>query len=193
MNRVCVFCGSYIGNQPAYAEAARLLGLGLARRNWTLVYGGAKAGLMGIVADATITAGGSAIGVIPYALGDKELAHQGLTELRFVNTMHERKAMMEELSDAFIVLPGGFGTMDEFFEIVTWAQLGIHQKAIGLLSIQDYYRPLMQFIDHVVAEGFVKPHQREIILSSGDPEALLTMMETYTPPLLNKWVKRAER
>ena len=193
MKRVCVFCGSYIGNHPVYAEAARALGEGMARRNWTLVYGGAKAGLMGIVADAVISNGGSAIGVIPYALGDKELAHQGLTELRFVDTMHERKAMMENLSDAFIVLPGGFGTMDEFFEIVTWAQLGIHQKAIGLLSIQDYYRPLVQFIDHVVAEGFIKPHQREIIQSSPDPEALLTLLETYTPPLLNKWVKPVER
>jgi uncharacterized protein (TIGR00730 family) len=193
MKRVCVFCGSYAGKQLAYADAAKQLGEGLARRNWTLVYGGAKAGLMGIVADAVLANGGSAIGVIPYALGDKELAHQGLTELRFVNTMHERKAMMEELSDAFIVLPGGFGTMDEFFEIVTWAQLGIHQKAIGLLSIQDYYRPLVQFIDHVVEEGFVKPHQREIIQSSADPETLLTLLETYTPPLLNKWVKPAER
>ena len=164
MKRVCVFCGSSQGLRPAYKEAAQAMGEALALRKVGLVYGGGNVGLMGIVADAALAAGGEVIGVIPKALVAKEIAHTSLTDLRVVGSMHERKALMAELSDAFVMLPGGFGTFEEFCEVLTWAQLGLHQKACGLLNIEVYYNHLIALFDHAVAEQFVRPQHRSLVL-----------------------------
>jgi hypothetical protein len=192
MKQICVFCGSSIGNRPEYAAAATAVGVGIARRGHELVYGGGNTGLMGTVANAALGAGGKVIGVIPSVMVDKELAHQGLTQLHVVNTMHERKAMMAVFADAFVILPGGFGTMDELYEILTWAQLGFHRKPIAILNVCGYYDPMLTFIDHLVDEGFVKQDHREVIVVGDDPDALLTRIESYQPPLVDKWLKQED-
>ena len=188
--RVCVFCGSSPGARPAYLEAAREVGTLLARRGIELVYGGGRVGLMGATADAALSAGGSVIGIIPLSLAQKEVAHQGLTELRIVRSMHERKAQMSDLSDCFLGLPGGFGTLEEFFEVLTWAQIGIHGKPCGLLNVSGYYDPLLAFADQAVAERFVRPDHRALILTDTDPAALLDRMALYQSPVVDKWMDR---
>jgi hypothetical protein len=190
MKRVCVFCGSSQGLRPAYKEAAQAMGEALALRKVGLVYGGGNVGLMGIVADAALAAGGEVIGVIPKALVAKEIAHASLTDLRVVGSMHERKALMAELSDAFVMLPGGFGTFEEFCEVLTWAQLGLHQKACGLLNIEGYYNHLIALFDHAVAEQFVRPQHRSLVLEEQEPLRLLDLLARYQPLLIDKWIDR---
>jgi uncharacterized protein (TIGR00730 family) len=192
MRRVCVFCGSSNGAHPGYLEAARVLGATLAGRGIGLVYGGARVGLMGAIADAVLEHGGEGVGVIPEALVAREVAHTGLTQLHVVKSMHERKARMSELSDAFIALPGGFGTLEEFAEILTWAQLGLHHKPFGLLNVQGYYTPLLTFFDHAVHEGFVPPVHRALVLAEEDPGRLLDLLTRYDPPRTEKWIDRDE-
>ncbi len=187
MKHICVFCGSSLGVRPEYVQAAKELGQVLASRQITLVYGGARIGTMGQIADAALAAGGQVIGVIPESLAH-HVAHPGLTELRVVGTMHERKALMAEMADAFITLPGGLGTFEEFFEIVTWAQLNMHHKPSGLLDVCGYYQPLMTFLDHAVTQRFLKPEHRAMILLDDNPERLLDQFETYRPPTVKKWV-----
>jgi uncharacterized protein (TIGR00730 family) len=174
--RVCVFCGSKTGWRPIYAERTRQLGQMLAARRLAVVYGGGHIGLMGVLADAVLQAGGEVIGVIPQSLVDRELAHQGLSELRVVTTMHERKALMADLADAFIALPGGYGTADEFFEILTWAQLGLHAKPIALFNVAGFFDPLRSWLDHALQEGFLKPGDRRLLLEADEPAALLDLL-----------------
>jgi len=190
ITRVCVFCGSSPGAVPGFAELAERLGTVLAERRLGLVYGGASVGLMGHLADAALAGGGEVIGVIPRALVDMEVAHGGLSDLRVVGTMHERKAVMADLADAFIALPGGIGTLDELFEILTWAQLGLHTKPVGLLDRDDYFAPLLTFLDRAVAARFVQPAHRAMLLVDDDPARLLVACEAYTPPPPFKWVDR---
>jgi uncharacterized protein (TIGR00730 family) len=192
MRRVCVFCGSSVGNQAAYAEAAIAMGALIARRGLGLVYGGGNVGLMGIVATAALEHGGEVIGVIPQALADREIAHTGLSDLRIVDSMHTRKAMMADLSDAFIAMPGGVGTFEEFFEVVTWTQLGLHRKPCGLLNVNAFYTPLAAFIDKAVSEGFIKPIHRTAIVVDDDPERLLDTLGTIELPAVPKWIEREE-
>ncbi|HVP27660.1 MAG TPA: TIGR00730 family Rossman fold protein [Myxococcota bacterium] len=192
MKRICVFCGSSPGRDPRYAAAARELGHALALRGLGLVYGGASVGLMGIVADAALAAGGEAIGVLPAALARKEIAHPGLSELRLVDSMHERKAQMVELSDGFVALPGGVGTLEEFFEVLTWAQLGLHAKPCGLLDVAGYWRDLERFLDHAVRERFVKEKHRRLVLVDDDPRRLLDAFAGYAPELEEKWIDREQ-
>jgi hypothetical protein len=193
MKRICVFCGSNPGASPVYAEAARALGETLAGRGLGLVYGGGNVGLMGIVADAAQAVGGEVIGVIPQALVDREVAHHGLADLRVVGSMHERKALMSELADGFIALPGGIGTLEEWFETWTWAQLGLHAKPFGLLDVAGYYGHLIRFLDHVVAERFLHPDHRAMVLVETDPGTLVDRMRSYAPPAaVVKWIDRAE-
>jgi uncharacterized protein (TIGR00730 family) len=173
LHRLCVFCGSQLGVRPVYADAARELGRAMASRNVELVYGGGHIGLMGVVADAILDAGGRAIGVIPQALVERELAHEGLTELHVTAGMHERKALMAGLSDAFVALPGGFGTADEWFEILTWAQLKLHAKPVGLLDVDGFFDPLLAWIDRTVTEGFVKSSHRDALIVERDVDRLL--------------------
>jgi uncharacterized protein (TIGR00730 family) len=173
MKRLCVFCGSAVGTNPVYRSQACALGELLARQGWGLVFGGGHIGLMGVLADAVLGAGGEVIGVIPQALVDRELAHTSLTELRIVGSMHERKALMADLSDAFLALPGGYGTADELFEILTWAQLGIHHKPIGLLNTMGFFDSLLGWIDRAVAEGFIRRAQRTLVLVESDLARLL--------------------
>lgn len=173
MRRICVFCGSSGGTDPRHVEAARALGAELASRGLGLVYGGASVGLMGALADAVLDKGGHVTGVLPSALAARELAHPSLQDLRVVSTMHERKAMMADLADAFIALPGGMGTLDETFEILTWAQLGMHTKPVGLLDVAGYYGPLLTFLDHALAHGFVRAEHRALLDVAGDPAVLL--------------------
>ncbi len=173
---ICVYCGSRTGLHPAHRKAAMELGEQIAQRGLRLVYGGGNLGLMGVVADAVLSAGGEVIGVIPEILVQKEAAHRALTQLFIVSSMHERKAQMAELSDAFIALSGGLGTLDELFEILTWAQLGLHQKPCGLLNINGYYNHLIAFLDHAVAEGFIKASHREVLLVSDSPSVLLEQL-----------------
>ncbi len=171
--RICVFCGSRAGSNPAYLEASVSVGRLLAQRGIGVVYGGGRVGCMGAVADAALAAGGEVIGIIPHALVAREVAHPGLTELRVVDSMHERKALMAELSDGFLTLPGGFGTLEEFFEVVTWRQLGIYDKPIGLLDVAGYFTSLIAFCDETVAADFVKPHDRAAVLTGADPNELI--------------------
>ena len=185
--RICVFCGSSSGNGPAYVEAARTFGRVLAENDIGLVYGGARVGLMGAIADAALEHDGEVVGVIPRALVDREIAHTGLSELRVVQTMHERKALMAELSDGFVALPGGTGTLDEFFEVWTWAQLGIHSKPCGLLNVGGYYDGLSGFLDHLVAEGFLRDSYRAMLAIEADPPRLLGRLLAYSPPPESKW------
>lgn len=188
--RICVFSGSNNGRRPVYAERARELGRLLAERGIGLVFGGSGIGLMGEVANAALAAGGEVIGVIPEPLVRKEIAHQSLTELRVVGSMHERKAMMAELSDGFIALPGGLGTFEELFEIVTWAQLGLHGKPMGLLNSDGYYDPLLRLIEHATVEGFIAPGHSALMISAMEPELLLEMVLHYQPPVLgSKWIR----
>ncbi len=179
--RVCVFCGSSDGARPEYLQAARAVGAGLAGRGVGIVYGGAHVGMMGALADAALAAGGEVVGVIPRTLWDREVAHTGITSLRVVTTMHERKALMAELSDAFLALPGGIGTLEELFEVWTWAQLGIHAKPVALLDVAGYYAPLVAFLDSSVAEGFVRPAQRAALLVDDSPARLLDRLAPHSP------------
>jgi uncharacterized protein (TIGR00730 family) len=192
IRRVCVFCGSNAGEDPVYIEAARTLGGVLAREGVGLVYGGGSVGLMGELADSVLHAGGEVTGVIPHALWAREVGHRGLTDLHIVETMHERKAMMADLSDAFIALPGGLGTLEEIFEIWTWAQLGLHQKPVGFLDVNGFYAPLMKFLDRAARESFLKPQHRAIALIDTNPATLLQRFESWTPPRVEKWITREE-
>jgi uncharacterized protein (TIGR00730 family) len=192
MKRICVFCGSSSGIRPLYAETARVLGSTMVKRNLGLVYGGGNVGLMGAIADAVTAGGGQVVGVIPEALVERELAHRGVAELLVVRSMHERKAKMAELSDAFIAMPGGFGTFEEFCEIITWAQLGLHRKPCGILNVEGYYDPLLSLFDQAVSEGFVHPENRQIIIQETDPERLLDKFATFTPPETERWIDRDE-
>jgi hypothetical protein len=182
MRHVCVYCGSNRGARPEYAAAAHRLGRLLGERGIGLVYGGGNVGLMGVLADAALAAGAAVTGVIPQTLVDREVAHQGLTEQRIVGSMHERKALMAELADAFIALPGGLGTLDELFEIWTWSQLGFHAKPCGLLDVAGYFQPLVAFLDRAVAEGFVRRPHRETLCLESDPERLLAMLDARVAP-----------
>jgi uncharacterized protein (TIGR00730 family) len=180
--RICVFCGASPGREPEYLAAARAVGEGLAQRGIGLVYGGGRVGLMGAVADAALGADGEVIGVIPTGLVDRELAHPGLTELRVVDTLHERKAVMAELADAFIALPGGLGTLEELAEVVSWAQLELHAKPIGLLEVGDYWTLLQAWLDMAVAEGFVAPAHRRLVIRGDSLDALLEAFAAWRPP-----------
>ena len=187
IHSVCVFCGSSIGRRPEYRRAAEELGALLAKRNIRLIYGGGNVGLMGAVADACLAAGGAVTGVIPQALGDKELAHWGLTELHVVKSMHERKALMAELAGAFIALPGGFGTFEEFFEVLTWTQLGLQRKACGLVNVLGYYDSLLALADRAAEDGFLQPVHREMLVAGDSAAAVLEMVLHLEPPALPKW------
>ena len=192
MKNICVFCGSNMGTRDVYRDAARALGNEMARRGLKLVYGGSNIGLMGVVADAVLEAGGQVIGVMPEHLAAKEISHANLTELRVVGTMHERKALMAELADGFIALPGGFGTFDEFCEIVTWAQLGLHQKPCAMLNVAGYYDAMIAMFDHAVHEGFVRNTHRQMLILSADISKLLDRMQNYQAPQIPKWITRAD-
>jgi len=191
MKRVCVFAGSSAGSQPEYRGTAEELGRVLAMRQMGLVYGGARVGLMGVVADAVLASRGQVTGVIPEALIAKEVAHNGLSDLRIVGSMHERKAVMADLADAFIALPGGWGTVEEFFEILTWGQLGLHQKPCGLLNARGYFDGLLSFVGHSIEEGFVRREYRSMISVTDSPDELLDLLAAYKPPLIEKWIDRA--
>jgi hypothetical protein len=186
--RICVFCGSSPGNHPLYGEQAAAFGRLLASRDIGLVYGGAQLGLMGVLANAVLDAGGRVIGVIPRAMVDREIAHRGLTELRVVSSMHERKAQMAELSDAFVALPGGIGTFEELFEVWTWSQLGLHTKPCGVLNVRGFYDGLSGFLDHVLSEGFLRPVHRAGLLIEREPEALLAALAHYRAPPVPNWL-----
>jgi uncharacterized protein (TIGR00730 family) len=188
MKQVCVFCGSALGAQSHYAEAAHQLGRGLATRGLGLVYGGASEGLMGRVAQGALEHGGRVVGVIPKALEAREISHNGLSELHVVGSMHERKALMADMADAFIAMPGGIGTLDELCEIITWAQLGLHHKGIALLNVNGYFDPFIAFLDHAVQEGFIKASQRKLLVVNPDPDGLLDFLMNYRAPVTNKWI-----
>ncbi|MCQ8117516.1 TIGR00730 family Rossman fold protein [Methylomonas rosea] len=190
INSICIYCGSSSGRLEAYGEAAQALAAALVSRNIRLIYGGAGIGIMGMVADQVLKLGGQAIGVIPKALAHKEVAHPNLTELHVTQSMHERKMLMAELADGFIALPGGIGTLEELFEIWTWAQLGFHQKPCGLLNVAGYYDALINFLDHVAAEQFVKPHHRGMLMVEADPQVLLDRYVNYQPPAVKHWVNK---
>jgi uncharacterized protein (TIGR00730 family) len=192
MKRVCVFAGSSAGTRADYQAAAVDLGRVLAARGIGLVYGGAQVGLMGVVADAVLANGGQVIGVIPQAIAAKEIAHTGLTDLRVVSSMHERKALMAELSDGFVALPGGWGTLDEMFEILTWAQLGIHQKPCGLLNVHRYFDRLLAFLEHSMDEGFVRREYQSMLAVSASPGALLDALNVQKPARVEKWIDLME-
>jgi uncharacterized protein (TIGR00730 family) len=191
IKRLCVFAGSNAGVRPEYRSAARDLGRLLAARGIGVVYGGARVGLMGVMADAVLAAGGSVTGVMPSALVAKEVAHNGLTDLRVVSSMHERKALMSDLSDGFIALPGGWGTWEEFFEVLTWGQLGLHRKPCGLLNVAGYFDRLLSFVEHSIDEGFVRREHQAMISVSVSPLALLDKLASYQPPVVEKWIDRA--
>jgi uncharacterized protein (TIGR00730 family) len=188
MQRICVYCGSNRGARPEYADAAHDLADVLVRHELELVYGGASAGIMGVIADRVLAQGGKVHGVIPKLLEKKEIAHAGLTELHVVTTMHERKSMMAMLSDGFIAMPGGFGTLEELIEIVTWGQLQFHDKPVGVLNVRNYFDHLLRYLDHAVLEGFLKPENREMLLQDADPTGLVQQFERYTAPRVEKWL-----
>ena len=189
MQRVCVYCASSDGVRPEYVAAARDLGTLLATRGQALVYGGGRVGLMGAMADAAIAAGGEVIGVIPHALAQREVAHNGLTALHVVDSMHERKSMMSELADGFIALPGGIGTLEEFFEVWTWAQLGVHRKPVGLLDVAGYWRSLVTMLEHAEAEGFLRGTPQEWLVMESDAATLLDRMSTFELPPVRRWLR----
>lgn len=190
MKRICVFCGSNAGANPAFLRAAERVGVFLVRENVELVYGGGRVGLMGKIADTVLAAGGKVIGVIPESLAIKEVAHQSLTELHVVDSMHERKALMAELADGFIALPGGFGTFEEFCEIVTWAQLGIHRKPCALLNVNGFYDHLTAMFDSATAQNFIADEHRRLVLIESDIEKLYGLMKNYRSPAIEKWLDK---
>ena len=193
MKRICVFCGSGMGARPAYAEAARAMAGELIRRRLGVVYGGGGIGLMGVLADAMLEQGGEVIGVIPRPLASRELAHTGLTEMRVVESMHERKALMASLADGFVAMPGGLGTFEETLEILTWSQLGIHRKPIGLLNVEGYYDGLLAMLAHAITEGFVPDEHRTLSISASTPARLLDLMESWRPPdFPGRWLNLAQ-
>jgi uncharacterized protein (TIGR00730 family) len=192
MKSICVYCGSSPGKSPEYFTAARELGRELVKRGLGLVYGGASVGVMGAVADAVLQAGGKAVGVLPKNLAQKEIAHQQLDELFVVDSMHERKAMMADLSDGFIALPGGWGTLEEIFEALTWAQLGLHHKPCGLLNVAGYYDHLGAFLEHAMQERFVREEYRPMMMIENEAAVLLDRFASYQPPLVRKWISAAE-
>ena len=192
MRRLCVFCGSSTGLDARYREGAVTLGRLLVSRGLGLVFGGGSIGLMGVVAAAVLAVGGEAVGVIPHALAARELAHRGVTDMRVVPSMHARKALMAELSDGFVALPGGLGTFEELFEIATWGQLGIHGKPVGVLNLAGYYDPLVALLDHAVQEGFVSAANRRLILIEGDPAKLLDALAAQRPPAGPEWITPEE-
>ena len=188
---ICVFCGSRPGADPAYAEAAEQLGRAIARRRLTLVYGGAKVGLMGVLANAALQEGGHVVGVIPKGLVSKEIAHDKLPELFLTDTMHERKARMIVLADAFISLPGGFGTYDEMFEVLTLAQIGFHDKPSGLLDVKGFFQPLLRMMEHTIRESFAAPQHADLLVADADADALIDKLVAWRPPALGeKWTDR---
>ena len=193
MKSLCVFCGANFGRRPGYKRAAEHLGESLADRGITLVYGGGNVGLMGSLADACLARGGRVIGVMPRALAEKEIAHTGLSEMHVVGSMHERKALMADLADAFLTLPGGFGTWDEFCEALTWSQLGLQKKACAFLNVEGYYDALLALADRAAADGFIRQEHRELMLVDSDAEKLLDRLENYEVPYVPKWVGRGER
>lgn len=190
LTSVCVFCGASSGNNPVYREAAITLGRTLAERKLTLVYGGGAVGLMGIVADAVLQAGGEVIGIIPHSLNDLEIGHKGLTRLEVVDGMHARKARMAELADAFIALPGGLGTLEELFEVWTWGQLGYHGKPLGLLEVNGFYSKLTGFLDHLVQENFVREQHRSMLQVNESANDLLDALDAWRPTVLPKWTDK---
>jgi len=190
MKRVCVFAGSSAGREAEYRRTAEDLGRTLANRGIDLVYGGARVGLMGVVADAALASGGRVVGVIPEALVAKEVAHEGLSELHVVGSMHERKALMADLADGFIALPGGWGTLEEFFEVLTWGQLGLHRKPCGLLNASGYFDGLLSFIDHSIQAGFVRSEYRAMISVATSSGELIDRLDAYEPPAVEKWIDR---
>ncbi len=192
MKSITVFCGSSSGFRPEYAEAAKELGRNLVERNIRLIYGGGAVGLMGIIADEVMKNGGEVIGIIPEALDKKEVAHRQITELRVVNSMHERKAMMADLADGFIAMPGGIGTFEEFFEILTWAQLGFHHKPCAILNVANYYDGLLSLCDNAVNEGFLRKQHSGLILVDSDSVKLLEKMKNYKPQAVEKWIDKDE-
>lgn len=192
MNRICVFCGSSAGETARYLDAASATGALLAEKEVVLVYGGSRIGLMGRLADSALESGGEVVGVIPRALVAREVAHDGLSELHVVESMHERKALMVDLADGFLALPGGLGTLEEFFEVVTWSQLGLHRKPCGLLDVAGYYEPLIRFLDRAVTQGFVAAAHRRMIQFDDDPEALLHRLAEYEAPELPRWIDAEE-
>lgn len=190
MRRICVFAGSNPGVRPEYQQAARVLGQELVARGLGLVYGGASVGIMGALADAVLAAGGEVIGVLPRGMFRREIPHKGLTELHEVGSMHERKALMADLADGFIALPGGFGTFDELFEIITWAQLGLHRKPVGLLDVAQYFEPLLALVAHASREGFIPAAHTSILMCEDNPAVLLDRFATYQPPpWVSKWME----
>ncbi len=192
MQRICVYAGSNPGRSPAYAEAAAGLAHLLAGRGIGVVYGGGKVGLMGILADSALAAGGEVIGVIPQDLMDREIGHGGLSELRVVGSMHERKALMAELSDGFVALPGGAGTLEELIEIYTWSQLGLHRKPMGVLNVRNYYDGLARLLDHAVREGFLREEHRAALHVAAEPAELLERFAGWEPSAIGKWLDRTE-
>lgn len=186
INSICVFCGSKSGSDPQYHESAQELGRLLAERNITLVYGGGSVGLMGIIADAVLAAGGKVIGVIPRQLATRELLHPGVEEMHVVEDMHTRKAKMAEFSDAFIAMPGGFGTLEELFEVVSWVQLGIYLKPIGLLNTSGFYDPLLNLVEHCIDTEFIKPKYRDLIIADETPATLVDQLEKHQLPHIEK-------
>jgi hypothetical protein len=192
MKRLCVFCGSSAGHDPAYGALAAQMGRTLAQRGIGVVYGGGRIGLMGVLADAALAAGGEVIGVTPKALLEREHGHGGLTDLRVVDSMHTRKALMAELADGFVALPGGIGTMEELFEVWSWAQLGIHRKPCGLIDVAGFFKPLVSFLDHLVATGFVGSTTRAMLAVASSPDELLAQFAAYQAPAMPQWVTSAE-
>ena len=192
MTGLCVFCGSSPGAAPGYAEAAAGLGTELAARGAILVYGGGRVGIMGVLADACLGAGGVVIGVIPRHLWEREVGHSGVTRMHVVASMHERKALMADLAHAFLALPGGIGTMEEFFEVWTWGQLGLHAKPLGLLNVGGYFDPLIRFLDHMVSEGFLRPEQRAAVMVDEDVRSLLDRIAAACPAPAERWIRRDE-
>jgi uncharacterized protein (TIGR00730 family) len=192
LQRVCVYCASNDGARPEYLAAARQLGTRIAERGAALVYGGGGVGLMGALADAALAAGGEVIGVMPHALVQREAAHHGLTALHVVDSMHERKAMLAELADGFVTLPGGLGTLEEFFETLTWAQLGVHAKPVGLLDVLHYWRPLVAMLEHAESEGFLRGALQDWLVLESDSSAMLDRLQQFEPPRVRRWLRLGE-